>query len=359
MSLVLDDSLFDDPQRLAAADAGGALRQAALAGAQVRSAWEVAAEADLGELGEQRPRAVVLLARPGVAPAAHRLLAALAAPTAPCPVVLADVMPPWVGPLDVVLAHTEQEGDSPLAEAVAEATRRGAAVVLTSGSEGPVAAAGAGRAKMLSPRVPVPAPLTFGHVFAAGLRVLVELGLLRCDGDELADELDAEAERSRPDNEPATNPAKSLALRLADRSPLLWGLDPVSAAAGAHGAFALAAHAGLLCDAAELSQAATRPALHRAATAGTSERDLFADPEDQAAALRVFLVSARYDLHAEAGERAAVESLPGADLVTPGEAVRDDAVLRSALLAVRFDLAAVYLGLAAGTANGPQALALR
>lgn len=361
MTLVLDDSLFDDPQRLVAADQGGVLRQAALAGAQVRSAWESAAEADLGELGEQRPRALVLLARPGVAPAAFRLLAALVAGTAPCPVITAEVMPTWVGPLDVVLAHTEQEGDSQLAESVAEATRRGAAVVLTSGSEGPVAAAGAGRAKMLSPRVPVPAPLSFAHVFAAGLRVLVELGLLRCDGDELADELDAEAARSRPDNETATNPAKSLALRLADRTPLLWGLDQISTAAGAHGAFALAAHAGVPCDVADLAHAATRPALHRAAISEGSERDIFADPEDQAAALRVFLLSARYDVRAEAGERAAIESLPGADLVTPGEQVRDDAVLRSAVLALRFDLAAVYLGLAAGTAHGsgPQALALR
>ena len=359
MTRVLDDTLFDDPQRLAAADGGESLRQAALAGAQVRSVWEVASEVGLDELAEQRPRALVLVARPGVAPAAFRALAALVAPTAPFPVVLADVVPPWVGPLDVVVAHTDDEGDSALAESVAAATRRGAGVVLTAGPDGPVAAAGAGRARLLSPRVPVPAALSFGHVFAVGARVLVELGLLSCDGDGIADELDAEAARSRPDNEPATNPAKSLALRLADRSPLLWGLDPVSTAAGEHGAFALAAHAGVVCDVAELAQAATRPALHRAATTEDSGRDLFADPEDQPVALRVFLLSARHDARAEAGERAAAEALPGADLLTPGEAVREDAAARSALLALRFDLAAVYLGLAAGTANGPQALALR
>jgi hypothetical protein len=108
-------------------------------------------------------------------------------------------------------------------------------------------------------------------------------------------------------------------------------------------------------------QAAAQHALHRIAASLGSEVDIFADPEDSVGSpLRVFLVSARYDAHAEASERAAVESLPSADLVTPGESVRDDAVLRSALLAVRFDLVSVYLGLAAGTLNGPgwQALAL-
>lgn len=357
MTLVLDDTLFDDPQRLVAADAGGMLRQAALAGAQVRSAWEAASEVGLDELGDERPRALVLLARPGVGPGAFRMLAALASPAAPFPVLLAETMPAWVGPLDVVLAHTDEEGDAVLAASVAEASRRGATVVLTAGPDGPVAAAGAGRARLVPPRVPVPPSLSFGHVFAVGVRVLVELGLLRCDSDELADELDSETERARPDNEPTTNPAKSLALRLADRSPLLWGLDPVSTATGSHGAFALASHAGVVCDVADVCQARTRPALLRAATTGDSGHDIFADPEEQSAALRVFLLSARYDERADVEERVAADSLPGADLVTPGESVRADAVLRSALLALRFDLASVYLGLAAGT--GPQALALR
>lgn len=351
---MLDDSLFDDPARLADVDSGGLLRLAALSGAQVRAALETAAEADLDDLAGGRPRAVVLLARPGVGPAVCSLLVALAGPRCPVPMVIAEAVPAWVGALDVVFAHADDVGDAVLAESVSVACRRGATVVLAVPADGPVAAAGAGRAKVLPPRIPVPPALSFAHVFAAGLSTLDALGLLRFDAEHLADVLDREAERAHPSHESLINPAKSLALRLADRAPLLWGLDPVATAVAAHGAFALGCHAGVPCDVADYPQAVTERALHRAAAAVGSEADLFADPEDDPGALlRVFLVSARRDAQGEAIERAAARDLPSADLVTPGESVSDDVVVRSAALAARFDLAAVYLGLAAGTLNGP------
>ncbi|MBK0870819.1 MULTISPECIES: hypothetical protein [unclassified Saccharopolyspora] len=354
---MLDDSLFDDPDRIAAADARGLLRSAALAGAQVRATAE--AVAGLDDIADERPRSLVLAARPGVGPAVCELLAALTGPSCPVPVFVGERVPAWVGPLDVVFAHTADPGDPVLAESVATAARRGTSVVLAAPEEGPVAASGAGRAKVVAPRIPVPDELTFAHVLTVGLAVLDALGLVRCDTDALADELDQEAERASPRHEPLTNPAKSLALRLAEHAPLLWGLDPVSTAVARHGGYALGAHAGMACDAVGYQQAVARPALYRqAAEAGS---DVFADPDEvSAAAHRIFLVSARYDAHAEAAERAAVQALPSADLISPGEAVRDDAVLRSALLAARFDLAAVYLGLATGTLGGPgrQALAV-
>jgi hypothetical protein len=359
---MFDDTLFDDPARLAEADTRGLLRTAALAGAQVRSTQESVAELGLDDLADGRPRALVLLTRPGVSQAACRLLAALLGPGCPVPVVVADVAPSWVGPLDVVFGHTDDVADTVLAESVERAARRGASVVLAAPTDGPVAAAAAGRGKLFPPKVPVPAELSFAHVYTVGLAVLGALGLLSPDLALLADELDNESERAHPGNELMMNPAKSLAMRLADRAPLLWGLDAASTAVAEHGAYALGAHAGVSCSVDSYAQAASERALHRAAAELGSEADLFADPEDEVQAKsRVFLVSARYDAHAEAGERAAVAALPSADLVTPGESVRDDALLRSALLAVRFDLAAVYLGLASGTLSGPgwQALAVR
>lgn len=113
---MLDDSLFDDPARLADVDTGGLLRSAAMAGAQVRSAAEVAAETGLDDLSDGRPRAVVLLARPGVSPGVCRLLAALAGQSCPVPVVVAETAPTWVGALDVVFAATDDAGDPVLAE---------------------------------------------------------------------------------------------------------------------------------------------------------------------------------------------------------------------------------------------------
>ncbi|GAA0526892.1 hypothetical protein GCM10011581_12610 [Saccharopolyspora subtropica] len=351
---MLDDSLFDDPARLADVDTGGLLRAAALAGAQVRAAVETAAEVGLADLADGRPRALVLLARPGVGPAVCRLLAALAGPRCPVPVVISDVVPAWIGALDVVFAHTDDVGDAVLAESVSVACRRGATVVLAVPADGPVAAAGAGRARVLPPRIPVPPALSFAHALTVGLCTLKALGLLDFDADQLADEMDKEAERAHPGHESLTNPAKSLALRLADRAPLLWGIDPVSTAVALHGAFALGCHAGVACDVADYSQAVTEWALHRAAAAVGTESDIFADPEDTPGApMRVFLVTTRHDERGELHERAAARDLPGADIVAPGDSVRADAVLRSAALATRFDLAAVYLGLATGTVNGP------
>lgn len=351
---MLDDSLFEDPARLAESDTGGLLRAAALAGAQVRSAVETASEVGLDGLADTRPRALVLVARPGVAPAACRMLAALLGPSCPVPIVQADTVPPWVGPLDVVFAHSDDAGDSVLAESLARAGRRGANLVLTAPPEGPVAASVAGWAKLLPPKVPVAPALSLAHVFTTGLSVAVALGLVQTDTETLADELDQQAAVSHPGYETAANPAKSLALRLADRRPLLWGLDGVSTAVADHAAFALGCHAGVPCDAAGYAQAVSRHALHRAASSAGTEADLFADPEDeQGARLRALLIGTRHGDEAIAGERAAAAALPGADIVVPAESAPEDPVVRSMLLASRFDLAAVYVGLAAGTLQGP------
>ncbi|HKR52073.1 MAG TPA: hypothetical protein VJT72_21330, partial [Pseudonocardiaceae bacterium] len=68
-----DDDLLDDPGRLEVTDTGGLLRAAATAGAQVRSTASAAEEAGLGRLAGERPRALVLLTRPGAAAAAAPL----------------------------------------------------------------------------------------------------------------------------------------------------------------------------------------------------------------------------------------------------------------------------------------------
>lgn len=359
---MLDDSLFEDPARLAAADVRGLLRAAALAGAQVRASVETANEAQADEL-LSRPRSVVLLTRPGVAPAVCELLRALTA-TGPVPVVLAESTPSWVGALDVVYAHTDEAGDAVLAESVDVAVRRGASVVLSAPSEGPVAAAGAGRAWLVPPKIPVPPTLSFAHAFGTGVTMLTRLGLLNVDTDSLAEEMDREAARAHPDHDSTSNPAKTLALRMADRFPLLRGTDEVSTAVAHYGAHTLGCHAGVPSDVTGYAQGVSRSALHRLAASLGSEADLFADPddagtEDLRSSLRVFLLNAGYGPSAEFAEREAVRTLPAADVVAPREWAPENAAVRAAVLATRFDLAAVYLGLAVGTVNGPHTVAAR
>lgn len=366
-----DDDLLDDPRRLEATDSGGLLRAAATAGAQVRATAAAAEEAGLSQLGGQRPRALVLLTRPGAAPAAAPLLLALLGPSCPVPVVTTRSVPAWVGALDIVLANTTDPGDRELAEGIDRAVRRGAQVVLTAPADGPVAAAAAGRAVLLSPRIDVPPGLTLPRALTAGLLVLDTLALLKTDTEVLAGELDREAERNYVAHESLVNPAKALALRLHGRTPLLWGTDPVAAVVAGHCAAALAAHAGVVAHAAGFHEAAALTVLRQEATRTGSEADVFHDPfEDRFGdqpgnrmpPMRPVLLgvpasgaATRY----ESERAAASEALPGADVVTADEElmVRHDdpgaAACAAAVLALRFDFAALYLGLGRGVLGGP------
>jgi hypothetical protein len=354
---VPDDTLLDDPARLSEADTDGLLRAAALAGAQVRSVLEVAAERGVASnLRDFRPRALILVTRPGDGRSVADLLVALLGPTCPVPVVLTDEVPSWVGPLDVVITHTEDPGDRVLAESIGRATRFGATTVLTAPPDGPVAAAGAGKAFLLAPRVPVPPGFAFPRALAAGLFAVTTMGLLRTDIGAVADELDKEAEKGHLTHESFVNPAKSLALRLSDRVPLLWGLDPAATAVAHHARHVLAAHAGFVCDVGSYADAQTRFALHRAAVRSTSGQGIFDDPDDYAgdptAMLRVQLLAVTAGPVAETAQHMAADTLPGADVLVPAEEVGADEPARAAVLALRFELAALYLGLAAGTIGG-------
>lgn len=361
-----DDSLLDDRARLEAVDTGGLLWTVATAGAQVRSTVTAAEEAGMARLAGERPRALVLITRPGAAPAAAPLLVALLGPGCPVPVVTARTVPLWVGALDVVLANTADPGDRELAEGIDRAVRRGAQVVLTAPADGPVAAAAAGRSVMLVPRIDVPPALALPRTLAAGLVLLTTLGLLSVDTEVLAGELDREAERDHLGQEALVNPAKSLALRLADRIPLLWGTDPVATAVAGHAAGAFAAHAGVVAHAAGYHEAAALPALRLEAVRAAGESSVFHDPFDDADAVagppvRPLLLSVPSGSEGgNGGERAAAdEGVPGADLVTADEELmvrRGDSsapACAAAVLALRFDLAALYLGLGRGVLGGP------
>lgn len=356
--MVLDDTLLDDHARLTEADGAGLLRATALAGAQVRATIEAAAELGFSDrLDIGRPRAFVLVVRPGVSRAAALLLNALLAPSCSVPVVVSDTVPSWIGALDVVLAHTDDPYDSDLAASLERAARYGATVVLSAPPDGPVASAVAGRGLLLAPRVLVPPELSLMRAFTAGVLTANTLGLLVADVESLADRLDNEAERGHPSHESFVNPAKALALRIAEHTPLLWGLDQVAVAVGEHAAYALGAHAAVVCDVGDYRQAMARPALHRAAATSSSQRDIFADPEELAgiagsAPPRVFLLAVRTGPAADGGRFRASELLPSADLLAPADEIDADDAGCAAVLALRFELAAVYLGLAAGTIGG-------
>ncbi|MBF6194931.1 tobH protein [Nocardia implantans] len=373
---------LDDAASLEAADAGGALRSAASGGAQVRATAAAVGEDALARLADLRPRSVVLVSGSGRAARAAGLLVAALGDRAGLPVVPAAALPPWVGPLDVVLVSGDDAGDPRLIDAVDRALRRGAEVVVAAPHEGPLRAAAAGRAAVLEPRVQVLGYNRLLRFLAAGIAVLRAVdpqrtGAVVPELADLADVLDAEALRDGPHNEVFHNPAKTLAARMQQRGVVLAGDSPAAAELAEHGAEVLLQSAGKVATAVDLAEAvAARTRMAEAAGESAPGYDpLFHDEELDGPApverIRVFVLSADRD-RAAARRRIAVfggeaASMVDADLVNadvdllhtemtdpaaPAQTHAEEAVPANgteleqlAVLALRLEMAAAYLRL--------------
>ncbi|MVU82037.1 tobH protein [Nocardia sp. ET3-3] len=375
---------LDDVASLEAADAGGALRSAASGGAQVRATAAALAEDAFGRLTDLRPRSLIFVSGSGRAARAASLLIAALGNSTSMPLVQATSIPPWVGPLDVVLVAGDDAGDPQLAESVDRALRRGAAVVVAAPDEGPIRAAAAGRATILAPRVPVLDHNRMLRYLAAGIAVITTLdphrvGPLVPELNALADLLDAEALRDGPQNEVFHNPAKTLATRMHQRKRmLLAGDSPAAAIVAEHGAEVLLAAAGQIVTGVTLSEAiaAHGRLIEAAGVAAPGFDPLFHDEELDGPApveqIRILVVSADSD-EVVARRRLAVfgsdAGLVDADLVTldaevstreageetqPALAPRGSELEKLAVLALRLEMSAAYLRLLGSRpATGP------
>lgn len=259
-----DDSRLDDPDVLAAASP--LLMTLASCGARVRREAALA-EAPLAGLDDaDRPRAVI-----AYGPEA-RLLRAVLEPVCPVPFVAwpALGLPGWVGPLDVVLLIGSR-GPQSLAVA-AEAVRRGCRVLVACPPDSPLAQRAASRATTLLP-VSTDDPLAAAVVCLVALH---RLGLAPYTAPEvIAGAMDAVAERCAPRTDVSVNPAKAMALDLADAAPLVWGGSVLAARASRRIVEALrlaSGRIGLSADATDLVSLLQQ----------VRPRDPFADPFEQA-----------------------------------------------------------------------------
>ncbi|MFE3001577.1 tobH protein [Nocardia sp. NPDC059246] len=378
---------LDDVASLEAADAGGVLRSAASGGAQVRATAAALSEDALTRLTDLRPRSLVLVSGSGRAARAASLLIAALGDRTSMPLVPATSIPPWVGPLDVVLVAGDDAGDPRLAEAMDRALRRGAEVVVAAPDEGPIRAAAAGRATILAPRVRVLDHNRMLRYLAAGLAVLTtidphRIGPLVPELNALADLLDEEALRDGPQHEAFHNPAKTLATRMQQRKRLVLAGDSGAATVLAeHGAEVLLATAGHTATAVTLSEAvAAHGRLVAAAGVAAPGFDpLFHDEQLDGPApveqVRVFVVSADPD-EVKVRRRLAVfgsdAGLVDTDLITvdtevataatvaaeaagqTAPAVQGGELEKLAVLALRLEMAAAYLRLLGSRpATGP------
>lgn len=272
MNAVFDDSLLDDAEALLRAD--HELRVLAEAGPRVRREATQTAEAcdrAVSMMAGPRPRAVV------AAGPDSRLLRAVLEPWCPVPFVAwpAPGLPGWAGGLDLVVVLAPVGSDRDAASAVAEAVRRGCPVVVAAPQDSLVAEHATGRDCVLLPTVT-------GDQLAIAVAVLDVVGRLglgpRTDAEVVAAALDAVAVRCSPHRDIATNPAKIIALALADTTPLVWGGTALAARAArrvAEGIRAATGQPALAGDADHLL-----PVLE-----GAPRRDVFADPfaEDELA----------------------------------------------------------------------------
>jgi glucose/mannose-6-phosphate isomerase len=370
---VADESLLDDEKVMLGNDPGGMLRATASAGAQVRESAALAAEANLSSLAEEgRPRAVVV-AGIGTAGLTGSILATVAGPRCPVPVIghRSAGVPGWVGAADVVIA-VSASGRSPEALAAAEAAaRRGARLVAIGAPDSELQAlAERARAPFIAVPRRAPARASLWGLTVPVLLAARSLGLVKVNEADLAEtaaRLDADAERCRPGAESFVNPAKSLALGLSGSIPIVWGSSPLSTVAARRFADTLAANARYPVMAGALGEAGRgRVGLLDGVFGGLAEsvRDIFADPEtdeDEAKWTRLRLVVMRdggLNPEDEADEPVAVEERRADAVQTLAErrGVRCDvltaeggsALERLASLVAVPDFASLYLALAHG-----------
>ncbi len=263
--MTFDDGRLDDEVALQRADQR--LRYLAEGGARVRreavASQDAAAEA-VQRLSDGQPRAVV------AAGPDSRLLRAVLEPVCPVPFVAwpGPGLPGWAGSLDLVVVLAPEGRDPGTAAAVAEAVRRGCQVVVAAPAKSLVAEHTPGRYATLL-------PTQTGDQLAVAVVVLglldrVHLGP-QTEPNVIADALDEVAVTCGPHRDIAVNPAKILAIGIADANPVMWGGSVLAARAGRRIAESLRQATGRTALAADAEH--LLPVL-----AATAPADVFADP---------------------------------------------------------------------------------
>ncbi|MGM9382148.1 SIS domain-containing protein [Streptomyces antibioticus] len=374
---MLDDSLLDTPEALAEADRRALLRGAAEAGARVRTAARLAAEAGVHELKpDGRPRAILIAGPGAAATCVADLLGTLAG--AACPVIrlaptgvapaagaLRWELPGWTGSVDLLLIATPDGTEPGLSLLAEQAYRRGCTVAAVAPAGTPLTEAAVAAHGLFVPLATAPyeqdeqppvaasAPGVLWALLTPLLALLDRIALLSAPADALekvADRLDQVAERCGPAVATYSNPAKTLAAELADALPVIWTEGISAGPAGRRFAAALAELAGRPAVVAELPEALAE---HNALLAGplaasADPDDFFRDRVEEAPALhaRVVLLRDRPLGGLTAAPSARELALSHDTPISELEPEDGDELVTLAELIATTDFAAVYLALA-------------
>jgi hypothetical protein len=227
------------------------------------------AEVPLSRLDpDDRPRAMITFG-----PEA-RLLRAVLEPTCPVPLVAWPRLglPGWVGPLDIVVVMGGVDKVS--LAGVFEAVRRGCRLLVACPADSTLARQSASASTTLL-------PTTTGDPLAAAIIALVALHRLglgpMVNPEAVADAMDEVATASSLSLDATQNPAKAVALELADAKPMVWGGSILAARASRRIAEALRSASGRMVLSAD--GGALLPLLSE-----VPPRDPFADPFEETVA---------------------------------------------------------------------------
>jgi glucose/mannose-6-phosphate isomerase len=377
---------LDDPEIVEAGDPGGMLRHVASSAAQVRTALRACAEADLSALSpETRPRAIVVAGSGGAGGSAFACDALAAISGAGAPVQVTGVsgwqLPGWIGAADLVIAVSRSGHTAEALALAGEAARRGCYLVGVAAPGSPLQELTARARGTFIPVTTVGPARAMPWALTVPLLVCADrLGVARVDAaayETAAAVMEDVSHQCRPSSESFVNPAKSLALDLVGRLPVIWGGSPVAAAAAWRFASQLATNAkypalvGVLPEAGH-DQVATfdgpyaptpEPAFPAAEDLGGAFDDAdfaeFSEDDDaeldglsgDEASLRLVLIADQAGEHPSverarvaAASLAAVRGIDVSDITMDG----GDPLQRLAGTVQLLDYASVYLGIASG-----------
>ncbi len=283
-----EEALLEDAERLEQRDEHRLLWALATAGAQVRRAVETVAEFGVERLrSPDLPRAL-LVATDSAPSAASRLITRLSCTRTPALTWHGVELPRWAGPADALLIGSVDGRHPRLAELAAEGARRGLAmaVVAPAGSE---VAAAAGRAPLHElPRDLHPRAARWS-VLTPLLQALDVLGINPIPSGlliEVADALDEKAELCKPSGAAFVNPAKALAIELADSIPLIAGAGALAGVAARAISDALQQFAGVVSVSVSLPDGVGRAGSLLRGAGPVAVDDIFRDRLEEPTALR-------------------------------------------------------------------------
>jgi glucose/mannose-6-phosphate isomerase len=377
---------LDDPEIVEAGDPGGMLRQIASSAAQVRTALRACAEADLSALSpDTRPRAIVVVGSGGAGGStfARDALAAICGTGAPVQVtgVSGWQLPGWIGAADLVVAVSRSGHTAEALALAGEAARRGCYLVGVGAPGSPLQELAARARGAFIPVTTVGPARAMPWALTVPLLVCgARLGVARIEAaayEEAAAIMEDVSHQCRPSSESFVNPAKSLALDLVGRLPVIWGGSLVATAAARRFASQLAANAKHPALVGELPEAGhdqvatfdgpyappPQPAFPAAEDLGGIFDDAdfgeFSEDDDaeldglsaDEASLRLVLIADPAGEHPSVERaRAAAVSLAAVRGIDVSDVLMDrsDPLSRLAATVQLLDYASVYLGIAGG-----------